>query len=311
MISWPSKFILSLQAWRQRGSSKLGSALPVANQNALPSNLRSRDICEERIKEDVQYCIRIGEEYLALLNSSGMTVKGKTILEIGPGINFGCAAILACHGASMIVSDRYLAPWDEYYHSAFYKALMAWMKKHRPDLQLKPLKDILSLGRDNPSILCVPQECEALSSIEANSVDGILSNAVLEHLNRPGVAFAEMFRISRPGALGIHQVDFRDHRDFSRPLEYLLLSAHDFESMFAERNGECGRQIRPAEMESLFCGAGFVVDRFDGNISADDAYLCDLIPRLRAAIHSPYRDFHGEGLKVISGRFFLRKPFAP
>jgi hypothetical protein len=118
---------------------------------------------------------------------------------------------------------------------------------------------------------------------------------------------ASYHRITRSGGYGIHQVDFRDHRDFSRPLEYLLLGADDFERMFAERHGECGRQIRPYEMRELFERGGFKVAGFDANWIAQDGYLDDFMPRLQAS-HSAYRDVPRSELRAISGRFFLRKP---
>jgi len=105
-------------------------------------------------------------------------------------------------------------------------------------------------------------------------------------------------------------VDFRDHRDFSRPLEYLLLPTDEFEAMFTERHGECGRQMRPAEMQDALQRAGFTVRHFSPNIDAATDYLADVAARLKDTATSPYRNWTADQLKVVSGRFHLRKPLS-
>ena len=53
--------------------------------------------------------------------------------------------------------------------------------------------------------------------------DALVSNAVLERIKNANKAFTELFRVTSSGGVGLHQVDYRDHRDFARPLEHLLL----------------------------------------------------------------------------------------
>ena len=66
-------------------------------------------------------------------------------------------------------------------------------------------------------------------------------------------------------------------------------------------------RLRHLELRALYEAVGFEVLRFDANWLAEDAYLDDFVPRLRAA-PSRYRDTARETLRVISGRLFLRKP---
>jgi SAM-dependent methyltransferase len=277
---------------------------------SLPVNFRQLDASPARIAADVEYAVGIGEEYVAMIKALGIDLRDKTVLELGPGINYGAALILACHGARLIVADRFPTPWRDEYHSRFYGALHDWLAANRPALDRWPLDRVLRVKRYPPEVLMeVRSSAEWLEGLPGGSVDVVLSNAVLEHVMRPADVAHELARVTRPGGYGVHQVDFRDHRDFSHPLEYLLLDEVEFERMFAACHGECGRQLRHLELRAVYEAVGFEVLRFDANWLAEDAYLDDFVPRLRAA-PSRYRDTARETLRVISGRLVLRKPEA-
>lgn len=272
-----------------------------------PVNWRKPDNSAEAIERDVAYALKIGNEYLDLLAGRQLPVSGASILELGPGHNYGAILVLACHGASVAIADRFPTPWDADYHPKFYLALRERLAAEQPGLPTTPIADCLEASRAAEVVRVIASPAENLSGIATGSIDIVLSNAVLEHTESPAGMARELYRITRCGGYGIHQVNFRDHRDFSRPLEYLLLGADDFERMFAERHGECGRQIRPYEMQELFERGGFKVAGFDANWIAQDGYLDDFMPRLQAS-HSAYRDVPRSELRAISGRFFLRKP---
>jgi SAM-dependent methyltransferase len=146
--------------------------------------------------------------------------------------------------------------------------------------------------------------------LDADSIDLVISNAVLEHLYDLPRALAALWRITRPGGVGLHQVDHRDHRDFDRPLEYLLASDDDFRRLFDRCHGECGNRHRPDEVADAFRAAGLDVLDVAGNVFAEPAYLRRFLPRLRAA-RSRYRGWPAEGLRVVSAFFRVRRPSAP
>ena len=135
----------------------------------------------------------------------------------------------------------------------------------------------------------VSAPAEELGAIPDSAFDVVVSNAVLEHLYDLAAAAREMRRVSKAGAVHSHQVDFRDHRDFARPLEYLLLSRRKFSRLSARDNCEFGCQTRPLEVARIFKKAGYAVDDAEVGENADEGYLDDLIPRLRRAWLSPYK----------------------
>jgi SAM-dependent methyltransferase len=272
---------------------------------SCPVNFQGRQVSEDTLIQDVQYAAQVGQSYIRSLPESHKNLCGKIVLELGPGINFGSTLILACKGAKVIVADRFLAPWEKYYHPQLYSLLKDWIQKNMPEADVTPLERILSQGKYcEEIILCYSSPLEDLSVIPETSVDIVFSNAVLEHLYDPLAAFRNLARISKPFALGIHQVDFRYHQMMDRPLEFLLLSDSDFAKKFEEVHGECGNRYRPHEYKDLFEKVGFQV-KFEPSLYVEDAYIKEFIPRLRSANGSKYQYTDLGDLRVISGLFTL------
>jgi ubiquinone/menaquinone biosynthesis C-methylase UbiE len=167
---------------------------------------------------------------------------------------------------------------------------------------------VISQGGYSPeSIALFYCSLEELSAIPDHSVDLVVSCAVLEHLYDLHSAFAHLARITSPGGLGLHQVDFRDHRNFSRPLDYLLLSEEKFTALFKEKHGECGNRVRPQEMRQLFEQAGFRVKEFRPTEFVGQEYLTGLLRRLGRAGKSRYCNYPVEDLNYLGGFFILEK----
>ena len=45
--------------------------------------------------------------------------KGKTLIEIGPGQDFGIPLVMMGYGAKAILVDKYLCSWDDAFHPHF------------------------------------------------------------------------------------------------------------------------------------------------------------------------------------------------
>jgi hypothetical protein len=134
-----------------------------------------------------------------------------------------------------------------------------------------------------------------------------LSNAVFEHLYDPKNAMEKLYKISANGALGFHQIDFRDHRDFARPLEYLLLSEQEFSRLFENCHGECGNRVRPFQFLAFCTDAGFIVESYESNIQTEALYREAIISRLRQQKWNLFSRLSSEELLSGSGALTLRK----
>jgi hypothetical protein len=272
-----------------------------------PVNLRKLSDAPAAVTTAVDYAVQVADGYLKWLrdaagpavDSGRQPLLGKRVLEIGPGETLGTAALLACAGGQVSVADRFLATWDPDFHPTFVAALLP--KAEARGWHLDPLRRMLADGGFAAVIDCYPVGVERIIDIEGQ-FDVVLSNAVLEHIEDLDVAAANLAVKTVPGGAGFHQVDFRDHRDFDRPLEFLTRGEEDFDRRRAEAHCEWGTRWRAADVAKAFASVGFSV-RASVNLLASADYVADVRPRLQPQ----YAALTDEELKGISALFTLTR----
>lgn len=265
-----------------------------------PVNLQDRT--ESEIENAADYALRVGLVAQRIAAENDIPLEG-AILEIGPGWDFGASMLLGERARRMIVADRFLAPWQTGFHPKVYRRLRE--KLARPS---RLIDAVIERERYEGALETLAEPSNALTSLGDGEIDFVYSNAVLEHVHPLEEAVRELFRVTRSGGWGVHQIDLRYHRSYDCPLEHLLMTREEFDRLLARTHCEVGCQTRLKEAATLFETAGFRVERLDPNMTATDDYLQDFMPRLRAESHSPYRDWATEDLAAISGRVFVRKP---
>lgn len=270
-----------------------------------PVNLRKQDASAAALAADVAGAIRVADGYVNQLPHGPASLVGRRVLELGPGYSLGTAVLLACHGARVSVADRYPVRWDPDYHPYFFHELLRELGRARADLDPGPIIRLLRRGDFHPdSVTWCQGGAEELDRMGLDGAfDLTLSNAVLEHVEDMPRSVANLARVTREGGFGIHQVDFRDHRDFERPLEFLTLDAEAFRAEFVARNGECGNRVRHGRLAALLADNGLEMLEFHPNIFARPEYLRDVRPRL----HADYAALSDEELRVVSGCFVWRR----
>jgi SAM-dependent methyltransferase len=256
----------------------------------------------EEIEAAADYGFRTGTVGAQILDGNDIPLTG-TILEIGPGWDLSGALILGEQAHELIVADRFLVPWDDEFHPHVYRLVQ--QRLGRPS---RKLDRVVNGNAHTGVVRTLNEPAYHMPSLGDRSVDVIYSNAVLEHVHPIDLAAREMFRITRPGGWGAHQVDFRCHRDFSKPLEHLLLSRSEFDTVAENTHAEVGCQTRVGEMADSFRDAGFRIHRIEVNMVAEPAYLDDFMGRLRRAVESPYRGWPREEVANICARLFLQRP---
>lgn len=265
-----------------------------------PVNQRRRDT--DAISADVDYALALVRSMEHAFDLTDLQVDETHMVEIGPGINLGAQLILASRGAKVTVADRFLLGWDDAYHPLFYRALRERCGRAFAEL------DAVIAGGDHrsSSIVMLEEPAERLSSIASASVDLVYSTAVLEHVRDMAETASELMRITRIGGWGFHQIDMRHHRNFARPLEHLLLSDEVFEAESEATNCESGSRLRSLEYRFEFERAGFTVTDAVTNMHAEEAYLREMLPKLRRT-GSSYRDWPECDLRKTSGFFVLKR----
>lgn len=194
-----------------------------------------------------EYCYSAYLRHLVLAYSNGLPVAPKIVAEIGPGdsLGIGLTAMLAGAGqyyafdvvdhanaeTNLTVFDRLVelfrdrSPIPEGGEfSAIQPSLETYefpatiLTEERLEKTLRParinrIRRILAEGRlsqlDSPIRYFAPWNC--LPSANLSSVDMVVSQAVMEHVDDLAEAYRACFRWLRAGGFMSHQIDFRCH----------------------------------------------------------------------------------------------------
>jgi SAM-dependent methyltransferase len=246
------------------------------------------------IDNAVTYAIQLSDHYLTQLASRGISLNGTRILEIGPGLDFAPQLVLASQGAKLILADRFLSKWDQAYHPEFYRRFKArWTG---PSTAID--EAIAAGGYPASLISCLAEPAEALNSVATASCDVVFSTSVLEHVYDLPVVCRSLARVTKPGGIGLHSIDFRDHWNFDRPLDFLLFASQSYQARMTRGRVGRGNRLRLSEHLAQFRDAGFRIDTVKPYAPPDKGYFDAFLPRLRAS-SSPYRDSPLDDLLVL------------
>lgn len=254
------------------------------------------------------YALNIVEFYSKHLSHGLVGFKDMLVLEIGPGSDMGTVLAIACLGARVCAVDRYLADWRIDWHDKFVVALEDEMRNRDWPIDTKPLQRSLEARAFDPErVRLIRSSLENFGDKLNNEVDFSVSHAAFEHLYAINAAFAAVYRVMKPGTGGVHRVDFRDHRNFATPLDFLLLSNSAYDELSGDFKYEHGNRIRPSAMHKILRSAGFAEVVFTACEAADPAYIEEFLPRLRRATDSPFRETPHEELLTLGGFFTLTR----
>lgn len=212
--------------------------------------------------EQFDYALRVFRSHF---DRSRLTTN-LTICEIGPGDSLFTAVIAKALGASRC----YLVDVGAFAHSdmAPYRRLIAHLDAIGLPMPTLRTCDNLEALLAACNAVYLTNGVQSFREIPDASVDLIFSQAVLEHVRRQDFdqLVREMRRAIRPGGIGSHAVDLKDH--LGGRLNHLRFSERVWESDFMARSGFYTNRIRFSEMLDRFRRGGFQCDvlrigRFD------------------------------------------------
>lgn len=273
-----------------------------------PINTSAKNTSDEQIVSAVEYAYQVGMSHLEKIKDwMRCPVAGLNVLEIGPGPNFGSALTVGAFGATVSVADRWVAEWEDAYHGAIYQRLADKIDQNHPDADTSAIRKLVADRAHSADVVTIHRNAEALEGLPDQSFDLVLSNAVFEHIVDVTAAAKRCYEVTKRGGWNVHQIDFRDHRNFSKPLEHLLMTMEEQDTWLKESDYHLGSQRRRGEYESAFALAGFETKCEYVTDMASAEYMADLLPRLRNYKGAFLQSAPTEILEVLSICYVLKR----
>jgi SAM-dependent methyltransferase len=168
---------------------------------------------------------------------AGGFLRGKVLLEYGPGDLPGVATLMVARGAEKVYCvDRFPLVKLSPKNVQALQALIEGCGGVERDRLLSCLRDPA-----DPAAGFAPARIEYLVRPSGLSelkgcIDLVFSRAVLEHVDHLEATFSDMVAALKPGAWAVHQVDLSSHRlHRHNPLDFLTWSPALWSLMYSEK----------------------------------------------------------------------------
>ncbi len=191
----------------------------------------------------------------------GEDLAGKDILEIGASPTPGLGLALLLAGCRSYTANNIIPVADSL--SRDYIDLILLLMSAFRGVEPSRLAEIMEWpkgAQDRSPMVFKPARFANLSpcaaedlNLPAGRFDLVFSLSVMEHVAKPREVLAKSFELLRSGGLCFHCVDLKDHASFMKPLEFLKLSAGEYEARF----GAPENRWRASEFLEVFADLNF------------------------------------------------------
>ena len=254
--------------------------------------------------------------------------RGKRVLELGPGHTLVTGALLVASGVERYVgADLFpIASLDATLYKRVRTELAGDRDLVRASGYYEAWREMLArfdaaVRFDGDKVLFEESLLSWKHPVDAGQLpfadamfDVCMSNACFEHFRDPEAAARECVRVVIPGGVNVHQIDLRDHRDFSRPLEFLRFEKAHWDRLFGGDGPRPPAELGPIRTAFEYTNRWRLNDyvrAFEcagGEVVTVDVNLTTPVPdELRATLHADFRDRPREELEALSAFVVVRK----
>jgi SAM-dependent methyltransferase len=234
-------------------------------------------------------------------------LRGKRILEYGPGDVPGVAILMVAHGASQVVCvDRFplarMSPKNIQIVKIMLERLSRPLRDRAESCFRKPTHPESGF---NPRFIDYLVRPSGLSGL-VNEVDLVLSRAVLEHVNDLPATFRDMYAALKPGGIAIHLVDLKSHGlHCNNPLDFLSWPTWLWSLMYSAKGAP--NRLRVNAYRDAAAQTGFEVIALKPTTLASPVDVRAIRPDLA----KPFRELSEEDLSWLAFWLVYRKPTVP
>ena len=281
------------------------------------------------LEKSVAYINLVYREYLEYSGLTPETFRGRRILEVGPGDNFGVALKFLADGAAKVVSlDKFYSERNEEQQARIYRELRKELSPEQAavfDESIK-LDGQLELNKNRIEYIYGHGIEEADQILEPGSFYFIVSRAVLHNVYDIDRGFDAMDRLLAPGGYMAHKIDFSDENMFSsrgmHPLTFLTIPESIYRLM-ARDSGKPNRRLIKDYREQMrkrgydaklfvssIVGVGPLSphkEKIERGVDYGNKTV-QLIDEIRSKLAAPYRNLAEEELAPAGIFLVARKP---
>ena len=306
-----------LDNWRRRRAFKAGNTITAYGSTHEFWSL----------ERSVTYINRVYDEYLEFAGLTPEALRGKRILEVGPGDNFGVALRFLAAGARKVVAlDKFYSERNVEQQTRIYQELRNQLSPDEARVfdECIKLDGEIVLNEDRLQYIYGHGIEEADQILEPGSFDFIVSRAVIHNVYDIERGFEAMDRLLAPGGYTLHKIDLSDENMFSsrgmHPLTFLTIPERIYYLMASDSGkpnrkliGDYREQVQKRGYETKILitkvlGEGPLVPHKENIESAVDYgnKTVSLIHEIRPKLAAPFRD-RSEAELAATGIFLIAK----
>lgn len=169
----------------------------------------------------IDYDIRVVEDWLTHLkrySPGDNSLKGKSVLELGPGSDLGIGIYLLSKGCSQYnacdVHDIMKSTPENFYDEFFRK--LEGMKSKADINSLKTQLKETKAGRPSKLNYVIRKDFDILSAFGASTIDLVFSQAAFEHFDDINATVSQLSAVCKPGAKLAVLIDLKTHSRWVR-----------------------------------------------------------------------------------------------
>ena len=281
------------------------------------------------LEKSVDYINLVYREYLEYSGLTPETFRGRRILEVGPGDNFGVALKFLADGAAKVVSlDKFYSERNDEQQARIYRELRAQLSPEQAAVFDTTIKfdGAIELNKERLQYIYGHGIEEADKILEPESFHFIVSRAVLHNVYDIDRGFDAMDRLLAPGGYMAHKIDFSDENMFSsrgmHPLTFLTIPESVYRLM-AKDSGKPNRRLINDYREQMrkrgydaklfvssIVGVGPLSphkEKIERGVDYGNKTV-QLIDEIRSKLAAPYRKLAEEELAPAGIFLVARKP---
>jgi len=238
-------------------------------RHAVLGYTRPRAFSVHDVDQAVRYDLDVAKKFARALKDYAQTdLKGKTVLELGPGADLGIGVSLLAQKARGYFSLDVNRLADKA-PAKLYEKLFQILKDAGLDLNQKEFEQYLQSALDN---FIVRRDFSA-APLKGKGIDVVISHHSFEHFDNLEKLFTELDKVVESGGLFVAEVDLQTHTRWIRQADPLNIYRYSKATYRAFKFLGSPNRVRPAKYVELLEKHGWKDVQVLPAVKLDESYV--------------------------------------